>query len=152
LPRLVDGQLNGVVALSPTNVWAVGYTFPAGGATGPDHTLVEHFNGTSWTIVASPNPGNNSSNRFFSVTAISANDIWIGGATSSNKALNLTLAVQLANGSKFSVVNTPNPTGNNFESDLLFGATSDSSGNVWFGGTFEGKSSFDSLVLHASGG
>ena len=74
----------------------------------------------------------------------------------SGRALNLMLAVQLTNGSRFSVVNTPSPMGNNFESDLLFGATSDSSGNVWFGGTFEANSGFEEaatgLTVEGPGG
>jgi len=44
--------LNGVSALSPTNAWAVGdYNI----SPGPLQTLIEHWDGTQWSIVPSPN-------------------------------------------------------------------------------------------------
>jgi hypothetical protein len=46
--------LNGVSCPRPANCFAVG-NFSAGG---PGRTLVEHWNGAVWTIVASPNPNN----------------------------------------------------------------------------------------------
>jgi hypothetical protein len=44
--------LNSVVAISDKNVWAVGASF----ADDTSHTLIEHWDGHSWSIVASPNP------------------------------------------------------------------------------------------------
>lgn len=44
--------LNGVVALTPHDAWAVGVRNRGGGGT----TLIEHWNGTRWAIVSSPNP------------------------------------------------------------------------------------------------
>src|SRR5690348_5630714 len=41
-------HLNSVSVISATDVWAVGYS-----STG---TLIEHWDGTSWSIVSSPNP------------------------------------------------------------------------------------------------
>ena len=43
-----------VAVVAPNDVWAVGYTQNTGG---PTQTLVEHWNGTAWAIVPSPNPG-----------------------------------------------------------------------------------------------
>jgi len=52
-PSLEDGgSLLGVLALSPTDVWAVG-----GRGEIPARTLVEHWNGSAWTVVPSPSPG-----------------------------------------------------------------------------------------------
>jgi len=48
--------LFGVVAVSSNNVWAVGLgldSFSSGG----DVTLIEHWNGSRWTVVPSPSPG-----------------------------------------------------------------------------------------------
>ena len=42
--------LQGVSALSSNNVWAVGY------AGNPAQTLIEHWNGTVWSVVPSLNP------------------------------------------------------------------------------------------------
>lgn len=48
--------IGAVVAISPTNAWAageaVGSTSPVGGGT-----LIEHWNGTGWSMVPSPSPG-----------------------------------------------------------------------------------------------
>jgi hypothetical protein len=45
------GNLDGVLDLSPTNVWAVGFSESEGV---PHKPLIEHFNGSSWSIVQSP--------------------------------------------------------------------------------------------------
>lgn len=66
-------DLTDVVALSPNNVWAVGWYGQPGG--GNDMTLVLHWDGVSWSIVPSPNPGIRFS-VLNAITAISAQDIW----------------------------------------------------------------------------
>jgi hypothetical protein len=52
--QLGDDYLHSVVALSPTNVWAGGYTRKATGVTA---TLMIHWNGVSWRIARTPDPG-----------------------------------------------------------------------------------------------
>ncbi len=54
-PDVDNNYLSGVVALSATDVWAVGYIpsrYPQQGKT-----LIEHWDGTRWSIVPSPSPG-----------------------------------------------------------------------------------------------
>jgi hypothetical protein len=54
-------QINSMDAISPTNVWAVGGSgdnaSPYGGT--PSNTLIEHYNGSAWSVVSSPNTGTN---------------------------------------------------------------------------------------------
>jgi hypothetical protein len=67
-----NNALGGVAAISANDIWAVGtFTDPT---TDIGRTLTEHFNGTSWSIIASPNPttGQNSLNG---VTALSTGTI-----------------------------------------------------------------------------
>jgi hypothetical protein len=68
--------LSAVAAVSANDVWAVG------GRTGDnvyvDDTLVEHWDGTSWSVVPSPNPGP-VRNVLIGVAAVSANDVWAVG-------------------------------------------------------------------------
>lgn len=45
--------VEGVVALSPTDSWVVGYTEDQG----IPRTLTLHWDGTTWSVVPSPNPG-----------------------------------------------------------------------------------------------
>ncbi|HVB21693.1 MAG TPA: hypothetical protein VNG51_07095 [Ktedonobacteraceae bacterium] len=68
-------MLNGVAALSGRDVWAVGNYYKA---NKPQPTLIEHWNGTKWSVVKSPNPGAGY-NILNGVTAISATDIWAVG-------------------------------------------------------------------------
>src|SRR5436305_546774 len=68
--------LSGVAALTASNAWAVG-GYDTGG-TGLNHTLIEHWNGTAWSIVPTPDspPG-----VLNAVDAVSASDVWaVGGA------------------------------------------------------------------------
>ena len=47
--------LFGVAAVSATDIWAVGQS--QNGTSGIPSTLIEHWDGTSWSIVTSPSPG-----------------------------------------------------------------------------------------------
>jgi hypothetical protein len=70
------------------------------------NTLIEHWNGSHWSIVPSPNVGTHGS-LIDTVAAISANDIWTVGfyVNSQNLSQNL---VEHWNGTKWSVVQVPN--------------------------------------------
>ncbi|HLJ36107.1 MAG TPA: hypothetical protein VKU38_20785, partial [Ktedonobacteraceae bacterium] len=81
-------------------VWAVGYEI---NGSGVDQTLIEQWNGTSWNVVPSPSPGLYS-NDFYSVAAVSANDVWAVGYYD-----NSTLIEQW-NGTSWNVVPSPNPS------------------------------------------
>ena len=67
------GYFNGIGTDSPTDVWAVGAT----NWFSPSHTLIEHYNGSTWTRVPSPSPGGGG--YLNAVTAISATDAWAVG-------------------------------------------------------------------------
>ncbi len=74
-------ELNDIEALSPNNVWAVGSygnTFNA-----YTKTLIEHWNGSSWSIVPTPDqPEGSYDSELYAITSVSgkANDIWAVGA------------------------------------------------------------------------
>jgi hypothetical protein len=67
-----------VVAISPANAWAAGEvsssTSPVGGGT-----LIEHWNGTSWSVVPSPTPGFEP--QIVGIAARSASDVIAVGDT-----------------------------------------------------------------------
>jgi len=70
-------SLVGLSALSPTDIWAVGYTDNP--ITVKYQTVTEHWDGSAWTAVASPNPGEY--NSLSGVTGALGGDIWaVGGA------------------------------------------------------------------------
>jgi hypothetical protein len=84
----LGGELLGVVALSPSNAWAVGFATlaPVGNKQqflgSPVQTLIEHWDGNSWQVVPSPNIGTPSvfqRNELYAVAALSPTDIWTAG-------------------------------------------------------------------------
>lgn len=88
--------LAGVSALSPTDAWAVG-SYSTGG-TGRNHLLIEHWNGTAWSIQSHPDI----LGELDAVEAVSTTDVWAVG-TAGGK----TLAMHW-NGASWTQVPTPN--------------------------------------------
>ncbi len=69
--------LNGVAALSANNVWAVGQSTNKSGVS---QTFIEHWDGTKWSIVSSPNVGsmNNTLNGVGGF--IGTTQVWAAGS------------------------------------------------------------------------
>jgi hypothetical protein len=73
--------LFGVAAISPNDAWAVG------GTVGPwdtytSTTLVEHWTGSAWSVVPSPNPSDDpvyGANHLYDVKAFAPDDMWAVG-------------------------------------------------------------------------
>ena len=114
--------LNGVAAVSTSNVWAVGYYFNA--AT--EQTLIEHWNGTSWKMVKSPNVGTENS-VLQGVAASSANDVWAVGYYLDSSNIPHTLTEHW-NGTSWSIVTSPN---NTTGINVLQGVAAVSTSDVW---------------------
>ncbi|HEV2580398.1 MAG TPA: hypothetical protein VGT44_06050 [Ktedonobacteraceae bacterium] len=97
-------------------------------------TLVEHWNGTQWAVVASPNVAGSTSDELLSVVAVTANDIWaVGDSSNMQKTL-----IEHWNGAQWAVVASPNfsPTGNSLASISIDSAT-----DIWAVGTTTSTSS-----------
>jgi hypothetical protein len=158
-------SLHGVVALAPNDVWAVGYSTasqkpPPGEYDVPSKTLIEHYDGTSWSVVSSPNVGPNSqyqSNRLLGITSVSSTDIWAFGSyfAASGSENQMTLLLHW-DGTSWSLEPCPSPEPGNFESDILFSGVVTAPGNVWIVGSLdpaaEGKPVTATFVLHTTGG
>ena len=70
-----DNELGGVTCVSASDCWAVGNYY-----TGTNYqTLIEHWDGIAWTMVASPNSSTTDTNLLHGVTCTSANDCWAVG-------------------------------------------------------------------------
>jgi hypothetical protein len=153
-PNVGEGsnQLHGVLALAPDNVWAVGYSTPvAPPQEAATLTLIEHYDGTSWSVVSSPNVGPNSvyqSNRLFGLVANSADDIWAFGSyfASSGSEFQSTLLLHW-NGTAWTVAPSPDPTKDGFLSDLLFAGVTPAPGNVWIFGVEDEAPHSDTLAI-----
>ena len=148
-------QLNAVAALASDDVWAVGFST----STPPPQevatvNLIEHWDGSSWRIVASPNVGPNSifqSNRLLGVTAISATDVWAMGSffASDGSGHQMTLLLHW-DGTKWSRVASPNPSNGIFLSDLLYAGLSPSAGNLWIFGAEDEAPHEGTLAIHST--
>jgi len=150
-------QLNGVLALAPNDVWAVGFSTPvAPPKQAATLTLIEHFDGTSWTVVPSPNVGPNGmyqSNRLFGLTANSPTDIWAFGSyfAANGSGHQATLLLHW-DGTSWTIATSPNPSKGGFLSDLLFAGVVPSPGNVWIVGTEDESPHSGTLAIHTTTG
>ena len=117
------GNFVGVTALSPWNAWAVGSTGEASEGSG-QQTLIEHWNGRTWTRVPSPDVGTASFLR--SVTAISSDSAWAVGSYTAAGGTSRTLVLYW-NGRHWTLVPSPSPGG-----DAAFlGVTASWTHNIW---------------------
>jgi hypothetical protein len=89
-----------VAAVSSTDVWAVGI---GGGA------LAEHWDGTGWSIVPTPQPGIGYQSELRGVAAISPSDIWAVGLMRPDLASETTTLIEHWDGFTWSVVASPAP-------------------------------------------
>jgi hypothetical protein len=103
---LGENNLNGVSAVGSNDVWTVGYWQPQKKTDAAFHTLTEHWNGTSWTIVASPTLGTNS-NTLTGVSARSTRNVWAVGYYFNNHVRST--LIEHYDGTSWSVVPSVDP-------------------------------------------
>ena len=101
--------LTAVTAVSTSDVWAVGMYFDSN--LSQFSTLVEQWNGTSWSLVSSPNP-NADDNELFAVSAWSSTDVWAVGEQSLSGQPLQSLAEHW-DGTVWATITTPNLGGDN---------------------------------------
>lgn len=117
-------SLSSVAAVSHNDVWAVGHYL---GERGFPQTLIEHWNGSTWSIVPSPNAGDGGELK--AVSAWSANDAWaVGDFFSPGNGVRKTLTEHW-DGAVWSVVPSPSP--DMFTDDALLSVAARSSQEVW---------------------
>lgn len=128
----IDGFLYGIAAVSPDDVWAVGSLTTSGIGGDSQQALIEHWNGSSWSMVGNPGSATEGSILDAIVTR-SANDIWAVGATGGSQPLTL---IEHWDGHSWTTVNSPsiNPIGPDaptFNNELVGVATVPSSHIIW---------------------
>jgi len=94
--------LNGVLALSRTNAWAVGESVP--GYNIANNPLIEHYDGTSWTV-ASTFPL--ADGILFGITATASTDVWAVGRYQHIDADYTHTLLEHFDGSSWMIVPTP---------------------------------------------
>jgi hypothetical protein len=116
--------LNGVADLSPTNAWAVGYTESS---NGNDGALIEHWNGTSWSVVPPATDTNGLEDGLSAISAISASNIWAVGSHFDASIGGTDGLVEHWNGSTWTIIPSSTPP------YPLDSVVTISSTNVWAG-------------------
>src|SRR5215470_8152102 len=123
--------LRGATATSEDDVWTVGESLNGVGS----QTLIEHWNGSTWKVVPSPNPAGAISSFLNSVSVVSEDDAWAVGNSfdSSNTVLTLNeqTLIEHWDGSAWAVVPSSTPV-----HGVLNGIAAVSKTSVWAVGDY----------------
>jgi hypothetical protein len=129
-----------VGAISATDAWAVG-----GSESG--RTLVEHWDGDSWSIVPTPDTSN-PVNYLTSVAATSSTDVWAVGAVGREGSYLRRSLIEHWDGTTWSIVLSPSP----HEDQVLTAVDAVSSSDAWaVGFSSDDDRTNQAFVLHWDG-
>jgi hypothetical protein len=118
-------SLSDVEIITSDDAWAVGDYYD--GSAGDSTALTEHWDGTKWTFVPSPDAGFYSTLE--SVTAISTNDVWAVGIFKSDSSSPIQSLAMHWDGSQWSIF--PVPGAPSSTESYLLGVAAVASGDVW---------------------
>ena len=137
--------LSGTACSSPTDCWAVGYYVPAGGTF--HRNLIEHWNGTAWSIVNAPNNGSRD-NQLYEVTCPSASNCWATGYYGNGSAWQT--LIEHWDGNAWTIVTSPNTSAT--LSNYLLGITCSSASSCWaVGYANDGITAYRTLIEQWNG-
>ena len=106
-PARASNFLNGIAATSPSDVWAVGYTQPKPTYT-PEVPLIEHYDGSAWSVVPSVHPAQSLFNELYAVTARSSTDAWaVGYENENSQGQNGTGLIEHWDGTAWTLADSP---------------------------------------------
>ena len=142
----VNSVLDGVTVAGTKQAWAVG---TAGCPADQSRTLTEHWNGSAWSIVPSPNggvPGNHFS-TLQAVTAISPGDVWgVGSQAGIRNQVPVTVPlIEHWTGTRWSIVPVPKAA-----LGVLESVSATSASDVWAVGAGQ-QNGQSTVALHFDG-
>jgi hypothetical protein len=138
-----SNRLRAVAAFDVSDVWAVGFANGRQFQTSNYQTLIERWDGSSWSIVPSPNQG--VSSQLSGVAGIATNDLWAVGSFNEVEGFSPSRTLtEHWDGVQWSVV--PSPSLEGF--DQLNAVAAVASDDVWAVGQ---DSALRSLFLHWDG-
>lgn len=145
-PGVSGNHLYAVDAVSPDDVWAAGQQL---GAHAPDNGLVEHWDGSAWSVV--PLPAATSASELLDAIAVADGQVWVAGEADSPASGGRPLIEQYRNGA-WQVASLPRSAGSDWTD--LYGLAVSRDGTVWAVGTYLDKPRGDSnnaLILRGRG-
>ena len=145
LPNVGANQntLLGVSELPGGSTWAAGYALDANWV---DQTLVEHWNGSTWSVIPSPSPGAQG-NILYGVAALSDSDVWAVGVQLDANGGTHPLTEHW-DGTSWTVVSAADPGGSG---NALYALDAVSSGSVYAVGQTGAAFPSQALVEHWNG-
>ncbi len=117
----LDDVLLGSTCANALQCWAVGITLGNLGGSGPSTAspLMEAWNGTTWTLAPMPLP-DGEGGGLFDATCINGSDCWAVGAVVGSGTGNPTgTLIEQWNGTSWSVVPSPSPSGSGVVGAIL---------------------------------
>ena len=141
-PGSFANYLRGVAVTSSTDIWAVGYY---ANYNGYYYTLVQHWDGTQWSVVSSPNPGATDNDYLIGVAVVSSTDVWAVGDYLGNGDYNITLTEHW-DGTSWSVVTSPGSSVSYFLGVAVISTT-----DVWAVGYYSNNGIDQTLTAHWDG-
>jgi uncharacterized protein (TIGR03118 family) len=104
-PSFNSDDIAGVAGVASNDVWAVGSVTTVSHKKSSTDTLIEHWNGSSWSVVPTPNPPNGG--LLNAVTAVSSNDVWAVGSVLDSTGAPVAALVEHWDGTSWSIVSSP---------------------------------------------
>jgi hypothetical protein len=134
-----NNLLDGVTCASASDCWAVGHSL----TSNVQQTLVEHWDGTSWSIVASPNTSTTENNLFNEIACTSDSNCWaVGLAGTVEQTL-----IEHWDGTSWTIATSPNAA----QSNILLGVTCDAPWDCWAVGEHGLVDAYQTLALKFTG-
>jgi hypothetical protein len=109
LPGATAGELAAVSCPAPGVCTAVGGTTSGGGLEGS--TLAERWNGTTWSLQGTPNPTGAAQSDLRGVSCLLSGSCVAVGASGTQFGALITTLAERWNGTKWTLMSTPNPAG-----------------------------------------
>lgn len=135
--------ISSVSGVAADDVWAVG-TVAYRDST-HDRAIAEHWDGTTWSTVATPKT---KTTRFADVSALATNSVWaVGFKPILTQGQTATPRIEHWDGTSWSLQHTPTLPGN----APLTSVSADTADDVWAAGTDDGAGSEHSALLHYDG-
>ena len=140
-----ENYLLGATCAAASDCWAVGYY--ANFNTGiPHQTLIEHWDGASWSIVASPNTSTTTSNQLYGIACASTSDCWsVGSYDNGSDVYQAQTLIEQWNGDTWSIVSSPpydTTLGN-----AISGVTCASTAECWTVGSYSTVVGYDYTLI-----
>lgn len=131
-PSADSNTLQAIAAVSGTDIWAVGNYYDQ--ASVMEKSLTEHWNGSAWSVVPSPNPAA-FTNWLDGATAIASDDVWaVGWSQAASGGLYSTLTEHW-DGNTWTAIPSPNGPSASSNNNALADVSAASTSDVWAVGT-----------------